>query len=162
MAAPRIYTVSVTGSAQTVQVDFIEILAAAGKPVEIISWEISQTTELLDAQDEHLSVLCKRGVGAVTSGSGGSTPTAQPIDDEVTAFGGTVEAMNTTKMVAGSGSIETLESHVFSVREGELKVVYERDERPKIKPGDRWTLELAQTPADSVTFNVFVKLSETG
>ena len=68
-----------------------------------------------------------------------------PIHFGDAAFGGTVEANNTTK--ASAGTIVTHEVHNWNVR-----VPYQRiwtpETRPVLSPSRRFTLELATTPAD--------------
>ena len=134
------------------QQDFFELTAAATHVIVIHEWELTQSTEVGDAQEEGLSVLTKRGVGTTTSGSGGTAPTAQPISDGDAAFGGTVEANNTTKLAVGTGSIEQTAAYNWNVRVPYVKT-YTPETRPQILPSARWTLELATTPADSITLS---------
>lgn len=152
----RMYSAQFNGSAATAQVDFFELNAPSTASLVLHRVEITQSTEAGDAQDEMLTVLIKRG--ATTSGSGGATPTAAELFSSA-AFGGTVETMNTTKATAGT--IVTLYSAAFNVRAGFLYVPTP-EERIVIAPSGRLTVELATTPADSITFNgtiVFEALS---
>ena len=157
----RKYTAAFKAVAVTAQQDFFEILAPADAIVVIHEWELSQSTEVGDAQEEQLQLTTNRGIGTVTSGSGGSTATAQPIEDGDAAFGGTVEINNTTKMVVGTGTLEELEPFAWNVRQS-LRQIYTPETRPIISPGNRWTLELETTPADSITINGKVILEEIG
>lgn len=146
----RLYTVDFSAVAQTAQIDFVEILAATGVPVRLHYLGISQSTEIADAQEEMLGVKFKRGVG-VTSGSGGSAPTPAPIDKGDAAAVTTVEVNNTTKTTGGTTT--DLEAHVFNVRAG-LSHWWTPETRPRIHPGDRWIVELVNTPTDSITFSL--------
>ena len=101
----RVYCTHFKAVAVTAVQDFFEITAAAGKPVIIHGWSLSQSTEVADAAEEMLQLTTNRGVGA-TTGSGGSTHTPQPRSDTNTAAGATVEINNTTVMTAGGGSLE--------------------------------------------------------
>ena len=157
----RKYTVAFKAVAATAQQDLFEILAPADAVVVIHEWEMSQSTEVGDAQEEQLQLTTNRGIGAVTSGSGGSTATAQPVEDGDAAFGGTVEINNTTKMAAGSGSLEELEPFAWNVRQP-LRQIYTPETRPVISPSNRWTLELETTPADSITMSGKVIMEEIG
>lgn len=157
----RRYTAGFKAVAVTAQQDLFEIVAPSDAIVIIHEWELSQSTEVGDTQEEQLQLTTNRGIGAVTSGSGGSTPTAQPIEDGDAAFGGTVEVNNTTKMAAGSGSLEELEPYGWNVRVPYLKI-YTPETRPIISPGNRWTLELETTPADSITMNGRIVFEEVG
>ena len=156
----RMYKVSVAPVAFTVAADLLQILAPTDAVVIVHSWEIWQTTELGDAAEEVLTLEEVRGVGAVTSGSGGSTPTAQPVEDGETAFGGTTEASNTTRMAAGAGTLETIDRHGWNVRIPYQKI-YTPEERPVISPGNRWTLSIP-APADSTSIGVKAVIQELG
>jgi hypothetical protein len=141
------YTAVFKSIAVTAQQDFFEVLAGTNKPIKVHAWSISQSTEVGDAQEEGLVLTCNRGVGS-TTGSGGTVPTAAPLGVDDTACGATIEVNNTTKMTAGT--ITELEDHVWNVRVPYM-MIYTPETRPYIKAGDRWTLELETTPADSIT-----------
>ena len=131
--------------------DLFEITAPSTAPVIIHGWELSQTSDLGDAAEEVLRLATIRGVGSTTSGStGGTSPTPQPIDDGDAASGSTVEINNTTVMVAGSGSLETLEMHGWNIRVPMI-VFYPPELRPVVKPSARWVLNLPVGPADPLT-----------
>ena len=153
----RVYSAQVNGSAQTAQVDFFEIVAASDGVVELLEFGISQLSEVADAAEEMLLVLVK--TGSTTSGSGGSSPTVVPRQLGDSAFGGTVEAMNTTK--ATSGTIVTHMAVNWNIR-----VPFEKVFTPEttiiVNPSTRLTIELATTPADSVTFAAYVVFREIG
>lgn len=155
----RIYSVPFKDAAVTAAQDFFEITPGTGKPVIIHGFVVSQKTEEGDAQSEMLLMTTNRGVGSTTSGSGGSTVTPQPRDDDDAASGATVEINNTTRMVAGSGSLEELEVHPFNVQVPYI-FWYTPETRPKVKVGDRWTLELEDAPADSITMSGTVWFEE--
>lgn len=148
-----LYTAVFKGVAVTAQQDFFEVKAPAAASVIIHGFTLSQETEFGDAQEEQLRLTTNRGTGAVTSGSGGTTPTATPILRTAPAFGGTVEANNTTKIAAGSGTLTTdLEVHNWNERVPYI-FWYTPEARPVVIGGDYWTLELETTPADSVTIS---------
>ena len=157
----RKYTAVFSSVAVTAQQDFFEIAAPADAIVIVHCWELSQSTEVGDAQEEGLSIRVVRGVGTVTSGTGGTTPTAHPIEDGDAAFGGVVEVNNTTKMVVGTGTLETLESTNWNVRVPYQRI-YTPETRPVISPSNRLTIELATTPADSITISGTITFEEVG
>jgi hypothetical protein len=146
----RLYTIPFTAVAVTAQQDFFEITAATGKPCQIHSIELEQSTEVGDAQEEGLSILLKRGTSATTSGTGGTTPTPATINSNDAAAGFTSDANNTTKMTGGT--ITSLRAWNWNVRMPFLKL-FTPETRPYIVPGERLTLELATTPADSITIS---------
>jgi hypothetical protein len=138
------------------------VYSAAFKSITVIhGWMLSQTTETGDAAEEMLLLTTNRGVGSVTSGSGGAAVTPQPREDQDSAYGGTIERNNTTVMAAGSGTLEELEVYAWNVRVP-FQMVYPPELRPVIAPGNRWTLEMESTPADSITMSGVVWLEEIG
>jgi hypothetical protein len=143
------FTATLVPAAQTANQDVFELLAGSATCIIIHEYELIQTTEVKDAEEEQILVTEKRGVGSVTSGSGGSTVTPQPVSDGDGSSGATVETNNTTKMAAGSGSIDTLRYRQWNVRMP-LTVIFTPETRPVISPGNRWALEIA-APGDSVT-----------
>jgi hypothetical protein len=154
----RLYKVQVAGVAVSAAQDILEILAPTDAVVYVHSVVLGQDTDVGDAKEQTPSILVKRGIGAVTSGSGGSTPTAQPVEDGDTAFGGAVEANNTTKMAAGSGTVETLEALNWNIR-----IPSELLTRPHvISPGNRLTIELESAPTEAFDLNVTALIEEIG
>lgn len=159
--AGRYYRAVFDEVAVSAQQDFFEVLAATGKLIEVVEFGLSQSTELGDAAEEQLHIKETRGIGTVTSGSGGSTATPQPEDDGDSACGATVEINNTTKMVVGTGTLEQQGSHNWNVRQS-YRHVYPEAARPQITPGNRWALGLYTTPADAITASGYVVLKEIG
>jgi hypothetical protein len=157
----RVYTAVISPVAVSVAQDLFEILAPADAVVLVHDWHLFQTSDVGDAAEEILAIETVRGVGSVTSGSGGTTPTAQPIEDGDPTFGGTVEANNTTRMVVGTGTLETLEELAWNIRVPYDRI-YTPETRPVISPGNRWTLALPTAPADAVTLGATVTFEEIG
>lgn len=155
----RMYSVPFSGVAVTAQQDLFEITAATGKACIVHSIEVEQTTEVGDAQEEMLSIALKRGTSATTSGSGGTAPTPAPANSNDAAAGFTAEVNNTTKMAAGGGSITTLRAWSWNVRIPFQKI-FTPETRPVVIPGERLTVELGTTPADSVTMNGTLMVEE--
>src|SRR6185503_14449229 len=100
----RLYTAQFSAVAVTAGQDFFEITGPSDSVVVVHSWNVFQTSDVGDAAEEILRLDMVRGVGSVTVGSGGSTPTPQPVSKGDAAFGGTVKANNTTRMLPGSGT----------------------------------------------------------
>lgn len=154
---PRTYTVQFSAVGVTAQQDFFELNAAAGKPLKILALYLSQSSDAGDAQEELLSILVKRG--ATTGGSGGTAPTPQPLNASDAAAGFTAEANNTTK--ANTGTIATLHSDGWNVR-GPFAIVMPPEMQWEVPGGGRLTVELATTPADSITINGTIYVQELG
>lgn len=145
------------GVAITAQQDLFEITAPAAKAVQLLMVKLTQTTEVGDAQEENLSILFKKG--QTTSGSGGTTPTVVNLRGE-TAGTAVVEANNTTK--ATVGTILTFDNDVWYERSPFLWVPPTEKLIPVIPAGVRMTVELATTPADSITANGVIYWEEIG
>lgn len=153
----RRYTVQFNAVAATAQQDLFEVVAPSDACVIVHDILLSQVTEVGDAAEEGLAVLLKSG--QTTSGSGGSAPTAIPIEFGDAAFGGTCEANNTTK--ASAGTIVTHDAWNWNVRVP-FEKVFTPETRPVLSPSRRLTLELATTPADSITISGRMTIEEIG
>jgi hypothetical protein len=151
------YSAPFNAVAVTAQQDLFEVNVAADSIVVIHCLELSQSTEVGDAQEEGLNLLFKRG--ATTSGSGGSTvtPVATPAGE--VAYGGTVEANNTTKATGGTNG--TIRRDIWNVRSPYLWLP-PPELRLVLSPSARFTVELATTPADSITMSGCLWLEELG
>lgn len=157
----RLYTAQFNGVAVSALQDLFEIAAPADAVVKVHDWTVFQTSDVGDAAEEILRLETVRGIGSVTSGSGGSSVTAQPTEDGDTVFGGTVEANNTTRLAVGTGTLETLEQYGWNVRLP-MEKVYTPETRPVISPSNRWTLSLPAAPADALTMSGTVTIEEIG
>lgn len=157
----RMYSVPFAGVAVTAQQDFFEITSGSARVCVVHSIELSQSTEVGDAQEEGLSLILKRGTSGTTSGSGGTTPTPVPQTSTNAAATFVGEVNNTTKMVAGGGTITTLRAWNWNVRIPFIEI-FTPETRPVIVPSERLTLELGTTPADSITISGTMMVEEIG
>lgn len=157
MTIGRQYTVQFNGVAVTAQQDLFEIVAPADAVVELLEFHISQSTEVGDTAEEGLSILLKSG--STTSGSGGSAPTPVPLSLGDAAFGGTTEVNNTTKATAGT--IVTHAAWNWNIRVP-LDVIFTPETCKILSPSARMTIELATTPADSITMSGYAIFREIG
>ena len=139
----RIYSASFEKVAVTAVQDLFELVAPADAVLLVHSLYLSQDTEEGDAEDEMLSILIHRGTA---TGSGGTTVTASPLNVGDAAFGGTVEANNTTQSAEGT----FLHADAWSVRAG-LQMVWTPETRPVVSPSGLLIVELQDAPADSIT-----------
>jgi hypothetical protein len=162
MIKGRAYSAGFSAVAITAAQDLFEIQAPTDAVVVILGIKINQTTDVKDAEEEILRIEQVRGVGSTTTGSGGSTATSQPVEDGDVAFGGTVKVNNTTRMVAGSGTLETTGlGQGWNVRIP-YDYVFPEKEQPVISPGNRWTCAVAAAPGDSLTVSGEVTFVEVG
>jgi hypothetical protein len=148
------YTATFEEVAVTAVQDLFEIVSAADSVTVIHSIKISQSSDAGDSESEQLNMLIHRGS---TSGSGGSTPTPAPMNLGDAAFGGTVEANNTSQSTEGT----ILGSYCFNVMAG-LDIVFTPEERIVISPSGRVIIELQTAPNDSLTMSGTVVLEEIG
>ena len=152
-----IYTVQFNGVAATVQQDLFEIVAAADSPLVLIAFGLSNATEVGDSAEEMLAILVKSG--STTSGSGGSSPTPVALDASQAAASFTAEANNTTK--ASAGTIVTHYAYNWNVRMP-FDIILPEPMQIILTASRRLTIELATTPADSITLSGYAVLQEIG
>lgn len=150
----RMYSATFEEVAVTAIQDLFEINAPADSVVAIHGVVISQSSDAGDSESEQLNVLVHLGS---TSGSGGSTPTARPLNLGDAAFGGTVEANNTSQSTEGV----FLHAESFNVMAG-LQIWLPPECRWIISPSDRLIIELQVAPADSLTMSGVVYFEEIG
>lgn len=153
----RMYTVTFAGVAVTAQQDFFEVTAAAGKNVRLRALYLSQSSDVGDAAEEGLSILIKSG--ATTSGSGGSSYTPTPLNVTDAAAGFAAEINNTTK--ANTGTIVTHHADNWNIRVP-YQLILPPEMCVELTGSRRGTVELATTPADSLTISGTLYVEEFG
>ena len=146
----RIYNLPMARTAVTAAIDFVEIVTAATHICWINAIEMSQSTEIKDAEEEMIQLAFK--TGQTTSGSGGNTGvTPIPVLIGDAAHGMTVETFNTTK--ASAGTIVTHKIFDWNLRITPFPYIFTPETRLFIPPSTRATLELVTAPTpDAVTF----------
>jgi len=157
----RIHIAEFEDVAITLAQDLFEIAAAATGIIKIHEVSLGQSTDVGDAAEELLELEFVRGDGTVTSGSGGSTVTPQPLDNGDAAAAATIEANNTTRMAVGTGVLDAYGKDMWNVRIPYTKI-WTPETRPVISPSDRWTFSLNDAPGDSLTCSGTVVFEEIG
>ena len=155
----RLYQVPIPFVAQTTQIDFFELTAAAEKPCRIHEIYLANSTDVGDAQEEMLTLKLKRAFGTVTSGSGGTAPTPVPLNPDDAASGLTAEVNNTTKLAVGTGTITDERLYAWNVRQP-FHLIFTPETRPVIKGQEKKVLELTVTPMDSIPMGGYVLVEE--
>ena len=155
----RLYQIPIPFVAQTTQIDFFELTAAAEKPCVIHEIFLANSTDVGDAQEEMLTLKLKRAFGSVTSGSGGTAPTPVPLNPDDAAAGLTAGVNNTTKLAVGSGTITDERLYAWNVRMP-FHLIFTPEFRPRIKGGEKKVMELTSTPGDSITMGGYVIAEE--
>jgi len=156
----QIYDAIFQNIAVTALQDFFEILAPTDATVIVHAWEIYQTSDVGDAEEEILRIETVRGLGS-TTGSGGATITPEAKEEGFVNPGSVVKRNNTTRMVAGGGSLEILETFGFNNRIP-LEKIYTPELRPIVSGADFWTLSLPVGPSDSLTMSGKISFEELG
>jgi hypothetical protein len=153
----RIYTAAFSGQAETTSVDLLEIVAPSTDIVVVHEIGISQLLDVKDAEEEMLLLLWKSG--QTVTGSGGNTTSIVPLLFGDATAATVVEDTNTTK--ASTGTIVTHYSWYWNVRIP-FQMIWTPETRPVLAPSRRATLELATTPADSITLGGYIVFEEIG
>jgi len=145
------YTATGSLATWTAAGDIVEINAPADGIVIIHSVQVTQSTSETDDSTE---IRISR---FVTSGTGGATPTANPMEVGSPAFGGTIEEGST---VDASGTEAELYSEGISLLAGFQKI-WTPDMRPIIPPSGRIVVKTI-VAVTSVTINYVVEFEEIG
>ena len=152
----RIYSAIVRTAGASALQDLWEVNAPATAIVILHSVRLGQTTDFADAEAEVLPVQISLTTNAV-AGSGGTTPTAAPHEVGSTAFGGSVEANNTTQTTVTTERI----SDAWNIQAGWL---YQPtpEERIIMSPSAAWVVELPAAPSDGITMEGTITIEEIG
>ena len=103
-------------------------------------------------------VRCRFLPATVTDGSGGSSPTPQPLDPGDPASSFTAKANSTTQATT-NGTASTLEENGFQIYGG---YDYAFQKPPVIGPSESFTFELNSTVAGTVHMSGTVLVEESG
>lgn len=150
----RVYSASFEEVAVTAAQDLFEVVAPADAAVKVRSVTITQSSDAGDAQAEMLPILIHRGTA---TGTGGSVVTPSPLSEGDAAFGGVVEANNTTQSVEGT----FLHAEAFNVQIG-FYYLPPPEDRVEVSPSQLFIVELQAAPSDSLTMNGTVVFEEIG
>ena len=153
----RIYTAQFTDVAVSAIQDLFEIVAPSDAVVVVHDLHLGQRSDVGDSAEEILNIQLTRG--HTTSGSGGTSVTPVPNNAGDAAFGGTVEANNTTQ--AQDGTIVVLASWDWNIR-GPFDKVWTPETRPVLSPGARMCVELPVAPTDEITMSGTITFEEIG
>lgn len=156
----RIYSLTMS-SALTAQTDLFELVAGADTVIRILEYSVGQYTDVGDAEEEMLVIREIKGIGSITSGSGGATGVIEKLDEGDSASSASAEVYNSTLAVAGSGTLKVIRAMPMNIRAG-LVLIFPEETQAVISGGDSWILRLNTTPADSLTIEATVLFEELG
>lgn len=152
-----VYTVSFdqqTIASASGDYDFFELDAAAEKPIEIVAVDLSNKSEIGDAQEEMVAYSIVRG--NTTTGNGTST-TARPLDASDGAASFTAKVVSSTP--ASVGTAVNLVVGTFNIRAG-LQYIFPPEMRPKTQGADLMCVRLLTALADDATLSGTVWVRE--
>jgi hypothetical protein len=155
-----VYTVQFSAVAVTADQDLFEGLVPADAIVRILRIRVTQSSDAGDAESEQLRFQIKRGIGS-TSGSGGTSPTANKHQTGDSASGLTWEVNNDTIAIAGGGSLTTILEEDENIHTG-----WDYHPTPEeyiyFSPNEEILVSLMADPADSLTMSGFLTYEEIG
>ncbi len=157
----RVYRIPIVATSLTVAADLIESVGASGGMEWLTEVRFGQTTELGDAAEEQIGVSLV--TGHTTSGSGGNTSVVPLTDVGDTAYGGTVESLNTTQATAGTSVTKML--GMWNVRTEFLWMPVPKPNGPAgllLPHTDRWVIRLNAAPTDAITVSGYVEFMRAG
>ena len=154
----RVYSSSFDGVTVAAVQDLFEIVCGSTACVELLSLHLSQEQLIQDAEEEMWTVAVQGHSGAITSGSGGSTPAVVPTHLGDAAAVAVVEANNTVEISGGTA----VTHHVmnWNVRVP-LDFFWIPETRIWISPTDALTVTLLTTPT-SATVGGTIYFREVG
>jgi hypothetical protein len=157
------YSAQFTGVAAAAQQDLFQITAPSTRLVCVHGITVSQGgggNDVGDAQEEFLTLLMKRLTSASTTGSAGSVTSIIGLESGAPAAAASVMTNNTTRATGGTSS--TLHADSWNVRANFIWIPTP-EMRPWLGISERFTLELATTPAtDAVNVNGTIYFEEVG
>jgi hypothetical protein len=152
MFRPRVYTVPIASTSNTVAVDWVELITGTTVGLMLLGIDLGQSTELGDAAEEQIRWYVKRATGTYTSGSGGATGIARPpvnAGDGAATF--TAESNNTTQIAVGTGTLTTLLTSTFNLRTG-LQLFWTPETAFTCGISQAMAIGMSAAPADAVTW----------
>ena len=158
---PRVYNITFEQVSVSAAQDLVQIIGAAGKTVRVRKcWVGMSNTSLPTAQ--MCSTRFRFLPATVTNGSGGSSPTAQPLDPGDSAASVTAKANNTTKATT-NGTASTLYENGWHAYAGDQWILpKDTGEQPIIGPSESGVYELLSTVSGTVNMSGGVTVEESG
>ncbi len=153
-----IFTATFSAIAVSAAQDVFEIVAPADSKIAIREVRLGQYSDAGDAAAEMLSVLIIKGY--TTSGSGGASVTAAPVQGHTGALTSTatVERNNTT--IAADGTAVVMVADAFNVQSGWIYIPAP-EERIVVPVSGRLVVRIT-APADAVTMNGTLVFEQVG
>jgi hypothetical protein len=154
---PRTYIIPFEQVAVSAPQDLIQVIGAAGKICRIIQIKAGTTDTTLPTA-QMLAFRARFLPATVTNGSGGTTPSINPVDPGDAAASITALANNTTKATT-SGTAKVVYEDGDHIYAG---VEYTFPVRPPVGPSESFVFELLSTVTGTVHLSGFVLVEEIG
>lgn len=154
---PRVYSVTFEGVSVSAAQDLVQIKGASGKMLRILRQWVGCTNTTAPT-NQQLSLRSRFLPATVTDGSGGSTPTPQPVDPGDAAATFTSLANDTVKATT-NGTAKTLEENSCNIFAG---YDYTFPKPPLVGPSQSFVFELLSTVSGTVTLSGGVLVEELG
>lgn len=145
----RMYSASFADVEVSALQDLFSLVVAVDEPVLIHGCFISQSSDVGDSEEEMLAVHIVRGNATV--GSGGTAPTARPLDPKVGAASATVRANDTTE--ASAGTEEIMHAEAFNIRTGWVYIPTPEMRVKADNVSDIIAIRLLDVPGDALTMS---------
>lgn len=154
---PRTYSISFEQVAVSAAQDLVQVNGASGKIARILAVSVG-SSDTTAPTNQQLALRCRFLPATVTNGSGGSTPTPQPLDPGDAAASISALANSTTKATT-SGTAKTLKEAGANIFAG---FDYQFPRPPVIGPSESFVFELLSTVSGTVHLSGEVLVEETG
>ncbi len=148
----RRYAVPYTGTFTNTggNADLLELLPADDKPVKLIGFLLSQTSEVGDTAEEGIRISVVR-LGATVTSSNGTSVTPVPLDSADTAAGFTAECNGAT-VATTNGTTTVVMEMGWNIRNSPYEWwAPDVSLAPKCKGGEGLFVRAETTPADDIT-----------
>ena len=160
----RMYTMSFTAIAVSVAQDLFS-LASPTKGVAVLhSVKLGQSSDVGDASEIMEEIVIETGARTVGSGGGGGTES--PLDDGDAAATCVGRINDTTRAVAGGGTIVRKDTDVWNVR---VPFLYQPTPEERISWGElaagttiHLVVAMLNAPASAITMSGTIKWEEIG
>lgn len=151
---PRMYRIPYTGTITNAggDTDLIALTPADDKPIRLVGWMISQSSEVGDAAEENLRITLRHMAATVTVTGGTSvTPVAnRPGTGDVVAAGFTATA-NSTTVATTTGTSTIMEELAWNERNTPWERWIPEELRPIALQGEYLIVRQETTAADDYT-----------
>jgi hypothetical protein len=151
---PRIYRVPYTGTITNAggDTDFVSLTPGDDKPIRLIGWILSQSSEFGDAQEESIRLTVRHMTATVTITGGTSvTPVAnRPGTAQYVAAGFTAKCNHTT-VATTSGTSVIMEELGWNLRNTPWERWIPEEMRPEAMETEYILLRMESTLADDIT-----------